>query len=324
MVFRVEISQFLRQCSVCVSVTAIVFGAVSPAVLASTNPPVERSQLADRARRPLFSSVKVVDLSQDNLELAEQLEVMPMIRQLYDSSNTLTQSQRAFLREKVLETILESYFDAVTVQAEAEREQGRLEARRQTLSAKRDRAVEVNNATNFFASGTLNTVGSILGFSAKTPPFPGNLNQMLSGVVASGMSLYSLRQASGGKTPGEGVPTVLAELFGRPSDEQTEYPESVWRFFHGRAPGSATLTRVQMLEEKWIRKKELEPHGSAREQQKIDLVCGVATERKVMSIDDITDQINMITDVSTVAGLMTHHLRDLMRLVDTDVLHLDP
>ena len=74
---------------------------------------------------------------------------------------------------------------------------------------------------------------------------------MLSGVVASGMSLYSLRQASGGKTPGEGVPTVLAELFGRPSDEQTEYPESVWRFFFSWS-GRATLTRVQVLEDQSI------------------------------------------------------------------------
>ena len=63
---------------------------------------------------------------------------MPMIRQLYDSSNTLTQSQRAFLREKVLETILESYFDAVTVQAEAEREQETRRGGKPFPPAKRD------------------------------------------------------------------------------------------------------------------------------------------------------------------------------------------
>lgn len=279
-----------------------------------------QSRLVERPKRPLFLALKMSDLSADNIELAEQLEILPLLTKLYDPTYPKTPVETTAFREKILETILESYFDAVSVQAEADREQGKLEALLETLIFKRDRAIELNNATNFLASGTLNTVGSILGFSAKTPPLPGNLNQMLSGVVSMGMSSYSLRQNYGSKARGEGSPTVLAELFGRPTDLQTSYPESVWRFFHGKVPGRPDLTRAQLLENTWITRGYLEPHGSPRESLKIDLVCGVATHGKTMTMGDLSDQLKMIADVSTVTEFMSHHLRDLLRMIDSDVL----
>jgi hypothetical protein len=279
-----------------------------------------QSNLVTRQRRQLLPIVGIGDLSPSNREVAEQLEIWTMLTELYNKRSALSSERKAFLRERIHETILESYFDAVSVQAEAQREQGSLEALRQTLQARRDRNIEVNNATNFIASGTLNTVGSALGFSSTTPPFPGNLNQMLSGVVSTGMSTYALKQGSGGKTRGQGNPTVLAELFGRPTDERTSYPESVWRFFHGKSLDYPDKTRVEMLEERWIMRHHLERHGSRRERLKLDLVSGVAEARKSMTIDDITDEINMLSDISAMASLMTHHLRDLLRMIDSDVI----
>lgn len=289
-------------------------------VLLTAQPCRAQSQLVDRPKRELFATVQLSALPAETIEVADQLEILSMIKDLYDSTKVLTREKTDLLREKVLETILESYLDAQSVQAEADREQGMLEALRERMIERRDRAVSVNNATNFIASGTLNTIGSILGFSARTPPFPGNLNQMLSGVVSTGMSTYSLKQQNGGKTRGQGKPTVLAELFGRPTDSQTTYPESVWRFFHGKVPDNPALTRAQLLEQTWISRNHLEPHGSKRESLKIDLVCGVGAPGAVMTIDDISDEIAMIADVSTCAELMTHHLRDLLRLIDSDVV----
>ncbi len=287
-------------------------------MIGQSSPAFGESNLAPRPKQELFSIVTTTKLSPSTREVADQLEISPLLDEL--NTNTNTPERRAVLREKILETILESYFDAASVTAEAEREQGRLEALRQTLVTQRDRRVELNNATNFIASGTLNTIGSVLGFSAHVPPFPGNLNQMLSGMVSAGMSTYALKQNAGGKTKGQGTSTVLAELFGRPVSESTTYPESVWRFFHGRSPEDPRKSRAQLLEETWIARQELEPHGSKKESLKIDLVCGVGESKRVMSIDDLNDQINMISDVSAVASLMSHHLRDLLRMIDSDVL----
>jgi hypothetical protein len=279
------------------------------------------SNLVDRPKHLLLPSISIYTLSPDNRELAEQLEIWPMLTELYDRNNHPNKERRTVLRQKIRETILESHFDAASVQAEAEREQGIIETQRETLITKRDRDIQLNNATNFIASGTLNTIGSILGFSKSAPPFPGNLNQMLSGVVAAGMSTYSLKQQSGGKTRGQGHPTVIAELFGRPCDERTVYPESVWRFIHGRAPDS-DKTRAQLLEEHWITRNHLEKHGSHRESLKLDLVSGIAIDKKCMTLDDLNDQISMISDISVIASLMSHHLRDLISLIDSDIVEL--
>jgi hypothetical protein len=281
---------------------------------------VGRTNLAQRKHQELFSILTVNRLSPSTKELADQLEILPLLDELHGVNGAITAERKALLREKVLETILESYFDAASVQAEAEREESRLEALRQTLVSKRDKQVELNNATNFIASGTLNTIGSVLGFNNRISPFPGNFNQMLSGVVSATMSTYALRQNAGGKIKGESSATVLAELFGRPTNEQTTYPESVWRFFHGKSPEVPGRNRAEVLETSWIERSELEPHGSKRESLKLDLVCGVGEQKKVMTIDDLSDQINMISDVSALASLMTHHLRDLLRMIDSDVL----
>ncbi len=281
-----------------------------------------RSNLVDRPKHLLLSSVSMSDLSPDNRELAEQLEIWPMLIELYDKQKIPNQERTNELKQKIRETIIESYLDAESVQAEAHREQGILEAERETLLSKRDRAIELNNATNFITSGTLNIVGSALGFSAALPPFPGNLYQMLSGVVSTSMSTYSLKQNSGGKTHGQGTPTVIAELFGRPCDERTSYPESVWRFMHGRWPEDPGQSRAQALEDRWIRRHHLEKHGSHRESLKLDLVCGVAKGKKCMTLDDLNDEISMIDDISGVVALMTHHLRDLLSLIDSDVIEV--
>jgi hypothetical protein len=278
------------------------------------------SNLADRPKRELLPVVGIENLEASDRELAEQLEIWPLLTELYDTEKRLTKERKAVLRERIHETILESYFDAASVQAEADREQGYLEALRETLLAKRDRAVQLNNAGNFITSGALGTIGAALGFSSTAPPFPGNVNQMLSGVVNTGMSTYALKQGSGGKTRGEGKPTVIAELFGRPTDERTTYPESVWRFFHGRSPDHPEKTRVQMLEDRWITRHHLERHGSHREQVKLDLVSGLTEAKKYMTLDDLNDQISMISDISAMSALMTHHLRDLLRMIDSNIL----
>lgn len=285
----------------------------------ATNTNTRKTNLVDRQRRSLLVTVTMDNLSSSDRELAEQLEIWQMLEELFNRQNEPPAERKTFLRQKIRETIMESYFDAASVEAEAEREQDSLEALRQVLLANRDKNVEINNATNFILSGGLNTVGSVLGFTNRLPPFPGNFSQMLAGVLSAGMSTYALKQNSGGKTRGFGHPTVLAELFGRPVDDRTEYPESVWRFLHGTSRESPTKTRVQALEDRWINRHELENHGALREQLKLDLVCGMNMDKKLMTISDLSDQINMVADISTMAALMTHHLRDLLHMIDSDI-----
>ncbi|MBX9688728.1 MAG: hypothetical protein K2X27_18620 [Candidatus Obscuribacterales bacterium] len=282
------------------------------------------SNLVSRPKRELLRRFKIEDISAANKELAEQLEIWSQISDLYNSDLHLSRERKLELSQEVRETIMECYLDGASLQSEALREKGIIEGLKQTFLDKRDQRIEINNAGNFIASGTLNTIGSVLGFSDKTPSFSGNLNQMLSGVVSTGMSSYALKQQSGGKYKSHAMPTVLAELFGRPVDARTTYPESIWRFLNGKSMEEPEKTRLQVLEERWIARGALEPHGSRREALKLDIVCGLQMTRKVVRIQDLDDQISMIEDVAAMTSRMHHHLRDLLSMVDTDVIFAHP
>ena len=39
-----------------------------------------------------------------------------------------------------------------------------------------------------------------------------------------------------------------------------------------------------------------------------------------MTLDDLSDEISMIEDISAVSDLLVHHLRDLQRMIDSDIL----
>lgn len=262
----------------------------------------------------------MTEVSDATKELAQSLEIWDMLVELLDKEKPPTTERKQFLRNEITETVLECYFDAAAVEAEAEREYVALDAIRQELMVQTDRRVGLNNAANFMISGTMNTVSAGLSLNESAPPFAENFLQLLSGAVSTSMSSYALRQARGSRIFGLDEPTVLSELFGRPTDARTAYPESVWRFLHLASVEDRSKTRVQRLEQLWIQRHHLEPHGSRTEQQKIDLVCGIKFDRKKMSIDDLTDNIAMISDVSEMAARMTHHLRDILYLIDADLV----
>ena len=286
-------------------------------ILPARNRP-ERSNLVSRPQRTLFVPLKLSELEPHTIEVAKQLEIWPYIQEVDSSLSTMSEERKTFIRHKIMDTVFEAFFDAASLEAEAEREKALLEALRRRLSERRDKGIDTNNAINFMTSGTLNTIGSVLGFTNNISPFPGNFAQMMSGVVSTGMSMYALKQDAGPRSTNPGRSTVVAALFGRPVDEHTDYPESVWRFFHGPSTEKPGMSRVEVLEANWIERDWLEKPGSKRDKMKIDFVCGVPIKEKIITLDDITDQINIIADISSSASLMGHHLRDLMRVVDTD------
>lgn len=292
---------------------------LSPAKASTPGAASYKSSLVGRARKDLLNVKGLEDLSESDRDVAEQLEIWPMLQELYDKNKIPSAERKAILLLKIRETIFEAYFDAASIMSESQREVSILVALRESVVAKRDRGVDVNNASNFITSGTLNTIGSVLGFSADTPPFSGNLNQMLSGVVSMGMSTYALKQANGGKTRGQGKPTVVAELFGRPFDDRTKYPETVWRFLHGKSMDDPSKSRAEVLEQKWIALDHMDRPGSKRAEQKLDLICGKLSEKKQMTIDDLNDQIAIIADISEMTSRLIKHLRNLISVTDSDL-----
>ncbi len=288
-----------------------------PTELAANIDLPKKTDLADRPRRPLLAAVTMETM---NRELANDLEITAMLNELYDKEHVPTPERMRDLRVKIRETITECYMDATSVEAEARREQNNLQAVVALAQAKIDRGVNYNNAINFLTTGSLSVVANSLELSPSTSLVAGNTPSLVAGAVSTVLSMYAMKQNAGPKIAGQNQSNQLAELFGRPVIAKTTYPESVWRFFHENSPRMPGYKRAQVLEKEWIEKGYLEKTGSRKAKQKIDFVCGMATKKKCMTLGDLTDEINMLGDVEALAGLMHHHLRDLLSLVDTDVL----
>jgi hypothetical protein len=288
-----------------------------PTALAAQIDLPKKTDLAERPRRPLLV---VVTKETMNSELAEDLEITDMIRELYDMEHVPSPQRMRDLRVKIRETIIECYMDASSVEAEARREQNNLQAVVALAQAKIDRAVNYNNAINFLTTGTLSVISNSLELAPTTPLVVGNTPALVAGAVSTALSAYAMKQNAGPKIAGQNQSNMLAELFGRPIVAKTTYPESVWRFFHENSPRKPGYKRSQVLEKEWIDNGYLEKTGSRKAKQKLDFVCGMPTSKKCMTLGDLTNEIDMLGDVEALAGLMHHHLRDLLSLIDTDVL----
>ena len=68
------------------------------------------SNLAERPKQELFTVISLNKLPKWTKEVADQLEISPQLDEL--NKRDISPERKAILREKILETILESYFDA--------------------------------------------------------------------------------------------------------------------------------------------------------------------------------------------------------------------
>jgi hypothetical protein len=88
---------------------------------------------------------------------------------------------------------------------------------------------------------------------------------------------------------------MLAEFFGRPTLENSEYPPTIWTFLNEIAPtGPAGLTRKQELLQTWVQVKRID---SLESKEKIDHLTSQPSEQMKLSIDDFEDRAAMLQDV---------------------------
>jgi hypothetical protein len=72
-------------------------------------------------------------------------------------------------------------------------------------------------------------------------------------------------------------------------------------------------TRLEQLMEEWVRAGRLDASDPVKRQQKITVLSTSMDTKVKISIDDLTDRIAMLTDVSGRVSLMKRDLAVLMR-----------
>lgn len=221
------------------------------------------------------------------------------------------------LKQEILENLMASFLELRVTIAKIDSEITGYDEVRAYLEDKRDRAVRLNNITNFISTGTLSTIGNAFQIPpSEVPETTGAIVNTLSGMVATGISTYALR-LNGGEKHSSGIrPNMLAQIFGLNVDPEKHYPRSIWRFLNDPNPQSnEKTTRLAELTNRWITLKRIQAPNSKSGKDTLPLLCGTAPQKRTISIDVLDDRSAMLSDIKALISLMFQDLMEIIQAV---------
>lgn len=221
------------------------------------------------------------------------------------------------IRLEILETVVAASLQVDGVLAELENERAHLDELSSILQARRDQSVNLTNTANLVTGTGLGIAVNALQFSSSTANI-GNGIGVGSGIASTLLSVVGIRLQHGPRHAIGRIPNMLAPLFGREPQLNSYYPQSVLDYLHSVPPGSTNhVSRLEQLAAEWRQTGRLGPTGSPKTDQQITRLTSSLEQKTKLSIDDISDRIAMLGDVSGRVALMKRDLADLMLSVNT-------
>jgi hypothetical protein len=217
------------------------------------------------------------------------------------------------MRQEILETVLAASFDVDGVLAELDNERAHLSELSAALQTRRDQGVNLANLANLVTGTGVGIVGNSLQFSNSTAN-AGNALAVGSGIGSAALSIIGIHLQHGPRHSVGRIPNMLAPLFGRQPALNSYYPQAVLQYLRSvppaESPGSGS--RLDQLMAEWRRRGRLGPDTSAKADQKVTRLTSSLDTKTKLSIDDLSDRVAMLGDVTGRVGLMKRDLAELM------------
>jgi len=252
-------------------------------------------------------------------EVATELEIMPLLDRLY----RLQESERCgpsatlealLLRQEISDRVLAASLEIDGVFAELDNEIGQLNAVRNDLEDRRDRALKISSIAGIVTGGALGVVSTALQFKDSTTQ-AGNVIGVAAGAVSTVLSALGIRQQRGGREIIGSRTNMLAKLFDRPLKEHSDYPAEVWLYLRSKPPTEAgPADRIDRLKSDWIKSGRIDA-DAAKAKKKIDLFTDNSDSPRKMTIDLLNDRAAMLADVRLRVSLMKRDLSKLLLAV---------
>ena len=275
---------------------AVVLKAIVPSALAQNNP--HASENAEQMAKilgisQLISNARLMH-TQTPCESAATVEELSM-------------------RQDILETVVATSFEVDGVLAELNNERANLSELSTVLQARRDRAVNLTNIAGLITGTGLGVAVNAMQFSSSTANV-GNSLGVGSGIGSTVLSIIGIRQQRGPQRSVGRIPNMLAPLFARQPALNSYYPQEVLEYLRSVPPGEGidSGSRLDQLMAEWRQVGRLGPPGSAETDQKITRLTSSLDDKTKLSIDDLSDRMAMLADVSGRVALMKRDLAVLM------------
>jgi len=216
------------------------------------------------------------------------------------------------MRQDILERVVAASFDVDGVLAELENERARLSELSSALQSRRDHTVNLLNVANLVTGTGIGIGVNALQFSSSTANV-GNSLGVGSGIGSTVLSIIGIKRQRGPlAVPGK-VPNMLAPLFGKSPKLNSYYPQPVMDYLHAAPVADASSgSRLDQLMAEWKQTGRVGEASSPKTEKKITALTASSDGNAKLSIDDLSDRIAMLADVSGRVGLMKRDLADLM------------
>jgi hypothetical protein len=255
----------------------------------------------------------IATLSPVALDMAEQLEVMPIIKQLelFESQPKLdaaTEIERIRLKQNLTFKISLAQLQVRDVTAKIEHELAYINRLNGVLQEQRDKAIKLNSIENVVASGGISQMGNTLSYM--TNQVPNNTFQVIASTATIGLGAWALKKQQGGAHKMEPDPNMLAQVFNIPPDANSTYAPFVWNYLN-RPAVNARQTRLAALFDYW-RKFDVIPKNlnTPQSRRRIAILTNTALNGRA-TIDVFNDRSDLLAD-----------LRSEVFQCDTDLLEL--
>ena len=224
-------------------------------------------------------------------------------------------------RQDIFEAVVTSSLEVDSVLAELENERAHLFELRAALASRRDRSLGLLNVANIVTGTGLGIVTNALQFSDSTAKIGDNIG-VISGVGSTILSVVAIRRQRGPQQSVGRVPNMLAPLFGREAELNSYFPPAVLEYLHSvpASEGVESGSRLDQLIAEWRQAERIGPAGSSKTDQQITRLTSSLETKTMLSIDDISDRIAMLSDVTGRVGLMKRDLAEFMRSIQGEKL----
>lgn len=251
-------------------------------------------------------------------ETATILGIAPSIHELSAMQakrgcRTAPGMEELLVRQRLLETELTSTLDVDGVLAEISAERSDLSDMRSALQGRRDRTVGYLNAASLITGSGVGIAVNAMQLKDSTA-IPGDYVGIGSGIASTALSLIAIKKMNGPKQSVGDVPNMLAPLFDRKTVLSTYYPPEVMRFLESVPPTEdpGRGTRLEQMKAAWAAQGRIGTTSSSKDQAKLVALTSSESKQVKVSIDDLTDRIAMLNDVSGKVSLMKRDLATLM------------
>jgi len=201
------------------------------------------------------------------------------------------------LRQEILEDVMSKSLEDDATVAQIDNEIASASEFHDYLIDRRDRTINGFNLTSIAAAGTFGIVGSALQLSPHLAR-AGLVTGIVSGGVTSTLSLLGLKAQKGREQKLMFRSNMLARLFDRPAEQNSDYPPAVWQFITSEPAGDPDkITRQERLIRTWVEVKRIDPPGTPKGKEEIERVTNGPSDPYKLTIGDLNNRIAMLQDL---------------------------